>query len=101
MGQSVRPQSIHWTDGKRIHVLPSIMCPRAEDRLEGPRGGEATECVDVGFGCHIVKGNVSSIVVQEDTHTPGGLPHLQAGWGRGGHLVLPSLHHHYPVAILR
>lgn len=101
MGQSVRPQETHWTDGKRIHVLPSIMCPRAEDRFEGPRGREASECVDVGFGCHIVKGNVSSIVVQEDAHTPGGLPHLQAGWGRRGHLVLPSFHHYHPVAILR
>lgn len=101
VGFSVRPLVTDWTDGERIHVLPSIMCPRAEDSLKGPSGREAGEGVDVRFGCHIVKGYVSSLVVQEDAHTPGGLPHPQAGRGKGGCLVFISLHHHHhPVAIL-
>lgn len=101
VGHSVRRLATHWTDGKRFCVLPSIMCPRAENRLKGPREREAGECVDVGFGCYIVKGNFSSLVVQKDAHTPGGLLHPQAGWGNGGCLVLISLHHHHhPVAIL-
>lgn len=102
IGHSVRPLAIHCTHGERTHILSSIMCPRAEDKLKGPRGREAGECVDVRFGCHIVKENVSSQVVQEDAYTPGGLLHLQADWGKGGHLVLILLHHHhYTVAILR
>ena len=98
VGYSVRPLATHWMDIQRIHVL-SIMCPGAEDRLKGPRGKEASGCWDVGFGCHSVKGNVPSLVVQEDAHMPGGLPH--PGGGKSGRLALILLHHHfYPITIL-
>lgn len=93
------PLAAHGTDDQRFHVLPFVMCPRTEDRFKRPREREASECVDGGFGCHVVKGNVSSLVVQEDAHASEGLPYLQVGWGNGGHLVLVlPHHHHHPVA---
>lgn len=100
VGQSVGPLATHWADGQRTHVLPSIMYPRAEDRLKGPRGRKAFKYVDVGSGCYVVKRNVSILPVQEDAHTPGGLSQLQARWRTGRHLVLILLHYHYPVAVL-
>lgn len=102
VGHSGRPLATHWTDDQRIRVLPSIMCSRAEDRLKGPRAREAGECVDNGFVCYIVKGNVSGGVIKEDADTSGGFRHLQARWGNGGHLEFASLcHHHHPIAIVR
>lgn len=99
VGHSVRPLGAHWTDGQRIQVLLSIMCPAAKDRLKGPRGKEASDCVDVGFTmCHVVKGSVPSLVVQEGTHMPLQFPASGSGekWMPGTHFAssssLPSNH---------
>lgn len=66
----------HWTDGQRIHVLLSIMCPGAEDRLKGPRGKVASGCEGCGIWLSHCKRRCPHLVVDGDAPMPAGLPHL-------------------------
>lgn len=64
----------HWTDGQRIHVLLSIMCPGAEDRLKGLRGKVASGCEGCGIWLSHCKRRRPHLVVRGDAPMPAGLP---------------------------
>lgn len=87
----------HWTDGQRIHVLLSIMCPGAEDRLKGPRRKVASGCEGCGIWLSHCKRRCPHLVVHGDAPMPAGLPHLDLEKGARlalftASLFLPNAH---------
>jgi hypothetical protein len=60
------------------------------------------ESKDVRFVSHIIKGDDSCFIVQENPHTLGGLFQAKGGlWGRESFILMPTTLSHKPVSIGR
>lgn len=77
------------------------MKARFKERAKGARESVG-ESKDVGFVSHIVEGDDSCLVVQENPHTPRGLFQAEVGLrGSEGFVLIPLILSHEPVSIGR